>query len=118
MVGGGSVGSGAVRTTGTLIGGGSIADMFRLAWFSARPVVACLTVASCGVARTNPADAKSKPGETYRVWIAPNGKEFKTVNGAVSELSKARPGLEMRLYFYCPSSVPVSVDSSSCCGAH
>ena len=77
-----------------------------------------MTVASCGVARTNPADAKSKPGETYRVWIAPNGKEFKTVNGAVSELSKARPGLEMRLYFYYPSSVPVSVDSSSCCGAH
>ena len=30
--------------------------MFRLACLSARPAVACLTVASCGVARTNPAD--------------------------------------------------------------
>ena len=36
--------------------------------------------------RTNPKDAKSKPGETYTVWIAPNGKEFKTKAGAVSRL--------------------------------
>jgi hypothetical protein len=34
--------------------------------------------------RPNPPDAKSKPGELVKTWVAPDGKAFKTLKAAVS----------------------------------
>lgn len=36
--------------------------------------------------RSNPTDAKSKPGEIVKTWISPDGTTFKTLKAAVSPL--------------------------------